>query len=91
MKIRYTPSFKRALKKYKKKHYPLDILDECVTAIIANDKKRLKLHHAHKLTNYFELHITANWLLIYDFNKNNELILILIDLGDHDDLNKNEY
>ncbi|GAA0868646.1 hypothetical protein GCM10008918_08900 [Lactobacillus kefiranofaciens subsp. kefiranofaciens] len=55
-------------------------------------KKFLKQHHAHKLTNYYELHIEANWLLEYDFNKETgSLILILIDTGDHDDLKRKRY
>lgn len=52
----------------------------------------MKQHHAHKLTNYYELHIKENWLLEYDFDKETgDLILILIDTGDHDDLKRKRY
>lgn len=92
MKIRTTPSFRKSLKRYKKKHYNLKWLDECVTAIVKNDKEFLKRHSAHKLTNYFELHIQGDWLLEYDFDKKTgEIILILIDTGNHDDLKQKNY
>lgn len=92
MKIRTTPSFRKSLKRYKKKHYNLKLLDECVTAIVKNDKEFLKRHSAHKLTNYFELHIQGDWLLEYDFDKETrEIILILIDTGNHDDLKQKNY
>lgn len=89
MKIRSTPSFKKALKRYKKKHYSLNLLDECITAIATNDSKILKKHRAHKLTKKFELHITDDWLLIYDFDSTTGvLILVLVTMGNHDDLKK---
>ncbi|WP_308557573.1 type II toxin-antitoxin system mRNA interferase toxin, RelE/StbE family [uncultured Lactobacillus sp.] len=92
MKIKTTPSFKRSIKKYKKKHYNLKLLDECVTAIVKNDLNKLKEHHAHKLTNYYELHILGDWLLEYDFEKETgDLILILIDTGNHDELKRKKY
>lgn len=81
--------YKRSLKK---KHYNLELLDECVTAIVTPNKKVLKQHHTHKLTNYYELHIESNWLLEYGFDKKTgSLILILIDTGDHDDLKRKQY
>ena len=92
MKIKTTPSFKRSIKKYKKKHYNLKLLDECVTAIVKNDLNKLKENHAHKLTNYYELHILGDWLLEYDFEKETgDLILILIDTGNHDELKRKKY
>lgn len=66
MKIKYTPSYIKSVKKYKKKHYNMKLLDQAVTAIVQKNKKYLKQHRAHKLTNYFELHILDNWLLEYD-------------------------
>lgn len=92
MKIKYTVGYIRSLKKYKKKHYPLKALDECVTAIVNRDKKMLKRHHAHKLTNFYELHIISNWLLEYDFDQQTgDLVLILIDLTNHHELKRKNY
>ena len=92
MRIKFTPLYKKSLKKLKKKHYNLQLLDECVTAIVTRDKKLLKKHKAHKLTNYYELHIQNDWLLEYTFDKNTgELILIMIDTGNHDDLKRKKY
>lgn len=92
MKIKYTSMFIRAVKKYKKKHYNMHLLVNCVTAIVENDVDFLKQHKAHKLTDYYELHIQGDWLLEYDFDKDTgELILILIDTGDHDDLKRKRY
>lgn len=91
MKTRLTPAYRRSLKLYKKKHYPIKELDECLTALMQNDIDILKKHKAHKLSNHFELHITANWLLIYNYTKEGELVLILIDLIDHDMLRNKRY
>lgn len=92
MKIKYTHNYIRSVKKYKKKHYDMSLLDECVTALVEQNKKKLKQHNAHKLTNYYELHIKGDWLLEYDFDKETgDLILILIDTGDHDDLKRKRY
>ena len=94
-KILYTAAYKRAIKKYKKKHYDMSLLDKAITAIVENDKSYLRRHKVHKLTNYFELHIDSHnwdWLLEYDFDeKTGELILILIDTGNHDDLKRKTY
>lgn len=92
MKIKFTPLYKKALKQLKKKHYDLSLLDECVTAIVTRDTKKLKQHKAHKLTNYFELHIQGDWLLEYAFDHaTGDLVLILIDTGNHDDLKRKRY
>ncbi|SDA50857.1 hypothetical protein SAMN02983011_01017 [Lactobacillus kefiranofaciens] len=37
MRIKFTPMYKRSLKKSKKKHYNLGLLDKCVTAIVTQD------------------------------------------------------
>lgn len=94
-KIVYTSAYKRALKRYKKKHYDISLLDDAITAIVNNDTKYLKTHKAHKLTYYFELHVDIHnwdWLLEYDFDKETgDLILILIDTGNHDELKRKRY
>lgn len=70
----------------------MSLLDECVTALVENDIKKLKQHDAHKLTDYYELHIKGNWLLEYTYDRESGmLILILIDTGDHDNLKRKKY
>lgn len=67
---------------------------DCLKAIQENNQLFLKVHKDHKLfKNFRELHIDRqyndDWLLIYSFdNKKKELILVLIDLGTHDNLNR---
>lgn len=69
-------------------------IDDCIQAIIKDNHQFLNRHKHHHLTRqYYELHIDRqaddNWLLVYSFDKTiGELILVLVDLGSHDDLDK---
>lgn len=89
MKIKYTPLFIRSAKKYNRKHYPMDEVKKCVTAIVTNDQKFLKKHKDHPLNKGVrEMHIDRqyndDWLLYYRFNEYTEQIeLILLDIGNH--------
>lgn len=91
MEIQVTSQFVRARKKYRKKHYPIEDIDNCVEAIIKKDTKFLKRHKDHAIGSIRELHINRNfnddWLLEYTV-VNNRAILILIDTGNHQDLNR---
>lgn len=94
MKIKYTPSFIRSSKKFKRKNYPIEKVKECVHAIVLNKTEFLKKHKDHSLTNGLrEMHIDRqyndDWLLFYRFNKNTqELELELIDIGSHDQMKR---
>ena len=94
MKIKVTHRFKRSFKKYRNKNYPINKIDDCIRAILNDDREFLKHHKSHHLTRqYYELHIDRhlddNWLLVYSFNKAaEELCLVLVDVGNHDDLKR---
>lgn len=92
MKIKPTNHFYRAYKAYTKKHYPMSLVDDCVAAIVKNDTDFLRLHKDHLLIGELrEMHVNRqyndDWLLIYRVDHaTDEIVLILIDLGDHDSL-----
>lgn len=91
VKIITTSSFKRNLKRFKKKHYDLSRLESIIHSLIANNTNDLKHHKDHALVGKYkgfrELHIEPDWLLVYRF-ENNNLELLLVDTGTHDDLFK---
>lgn len=74
MKINPTPHFKRAYKFYKKKHFPMDKVSECIVAIQQNNQEFLKRHKDHQYSSGIrEMHIDRqyndDWLLFYSFDK----------------------
>lgn len=90
MRIEQTPAFKRDLKRYKKKHYDITKVRTVVEYIVDNNTDVLKTkYNDHSLTGswqgYRELHIEADWLLIYRIN-NDTVTLVLTRMGKHDDL-----
>ncbi len=94
-KIKTTPSFTKSYKKYQKKHFPMTRIDDCLQDLINNDLYALSKHKDHRLkgTEYRELHIDRqyndDWLLVYKIYPSQELIiLMLVDMGSHDDLNR---
>lgn len=91
MKVITTRQYDRAEKKYKKKHYPIKKIDDCVEAIVKHDVKFLKDHKDHKIGKVRELHIDRqyndDWLLIYQVFKD-KMVLLLVSTGDHDSLNR---
>lgn len=95
MKYRATPRFKRSFKKLKKKHYPVELIMYCLGAIIENDTSTMRRIKVHSLTGewkgYSEFHPSRystigstydNWIVIYRID-NDELVLVLVDTGDH--------
>lgn len=93
--IKTTPSFTRSYKRYKKKHFPMASINDCLQALINNDQGTLLKHKDHQLkgTEYRELHIDRqyndDWLLVYKIDPSQEIIiLMLVDMGSHDDLNR---
>ena len=88
----YSTKFKKALKKLieqgKDINEIFDIIDK-----LANDEKLNMKYKNHSLVNdkYYkdcnECHINPDWLLIYRYNKD-KLLLLLIDTGSHSELFK---
>ena len=84
-----TSRYKKSLRKIKKsgRYHTSDI--EKVVKIIASGKKLDEKYRDHSLTGsmseYRECHIKSDLLLVYYFN-HNELILVLVNIGSHSDL-----
>lgn len=85
-----TSSFKKELKIAIKRNKDIKKLKEVVDTLASGQKldKKYKDHQLVNTTrfkNCRECHIEPNWLLVYRIN-DNELILMLVELGSHSDL-----
>lgn len=87
-KIVQTRIFKRDLKLARKRGYNLSLLAEVVNTLAAG-KKLSEKYKDHNLSGNYarcrECHITSDWLLVYEIEKN-ELFLYLTRTGTHSDL-----
>lgn len=93
MRIETTNTFERNLKKLKKKHYDISKLKEVIELIVNQEKDKLaNVYRDHQLKGnlkeFRELHIESDWLLIYKV-ENENLTLLLITTGKHDDVFRN--
>lgn len=88
MKIKYHNSFKKDYKRIKKRGRNIEKLKH-VIELLASGQKLDQKYRDHELTgnynNFRECHIEPDWLLIYQI-ENEELILILSRTGTHSDL-----
>lgn len=86
--IKYHTMFKKDFKRIKKRGYDISRLEKIVE-LLANEvplPEQLKDHNLSGNYNGFrECHIAPDWLLIYQVN-NNELVLVLSRTGSHSDL-----
>lgn len=86
--IKYHTLFKKDFKRIKKRGYDISRLEKIVE-LLANEvplPEQLKDHNLSGNYNGFrECHIAPDWLLIYQVN-NNELVLVLSRTGSHSDL-----
>ena len=86
--IHYTATYRRALKRIAKRGLDLSLLKEVITQL-AEGKKLDTKYRDHELTGTYkrrrECHIQPDWLLIYEYDRGN-LILILTRTGTHSDL-----
>ena len=87
--IRAVPAFERDVKRLEKKHYPMDKMGKAIQVVFEGDADGLRRRRDHALTGnwngYRELHIEADWLLIYRIEED-ELELVLTRTGSHDDI-----
>lgn len=86
--LEYTNSFEKDLKRCKKRGYNLQLLQEAID--ILQEKGELPAQYrphklSGKLVGLWECHIKGDWLLIWQQN-DTELILIMTDTGIHADL-----
>ena len=95
VKIQQTKSFTRSFNKLKRKHYPVDLIKECIISILKGDENTLHKIKDHSLsgnwTGYREFHPARysgfgksydNWIVIYKYD-GDELILTLVSTGNH--------
>lgn len=89
MQVNPTKRYYRAYKRYERKHYPMDYVE----AILTNDKEFLAKHKDHPVGKNREMHVNRqyndDWLLYYRIDKEtHELILVLVALETHDELDR---
>lgn len=88
LKVVFTKKFCKDLKRLEKRGYNLKLL-KSVLQTLAEEQTLDKKYRDHALvgnyTGFRECHITSDWLLIYEINKN-ELILTASRTGSHSDL-----
>lgn len=86
--IRYSNLFKRSFKKCLKRGCDEDKFRKVITILSESGSLPTK-YRPHKLKGAYkdcwECHITPDWLLVWE-QKDDELLLILIDTGSHSDL-----
>lgn len=88
--VHYSNKFKKSLKKVLKQGKDLDKLLDVVDKL-ANMEELEQKYRNHKLVdnkyykNCGECHIEPDWLLVYQYNEN-ELILLLVATGSHSDI-----
>ena len=86
----YSIKFKKSLKKMQKQNKDLDELLDVVDKLAQKEELDPKYRN-HKLKddkyykNCSECHIRPDWLLIYQYN-NDKLLLLLVNTGSHSDL-----
>ena len=86
--IRYHSSFKRDYKRIVSRGYDTRKLEEIIT-LLANEQPLPERCRDHQLVGAYvgcrECHITPDWLLVYEIDKS-ELLLLLTRTGSHSDL-----
>ena len=89
-KVVYSTKFKKSLKKILKQGKDIDKLEYIVLKLANKEDLDLKYRN-HKLIddkyfkNCFECHIEPDWLLVYQYN-DNELLLLLVATGSHSEI-----
>ena len=87
-KLVYTHQFKRSLRRCVKRGLDVLLLKEVVEVLRKGETIPAK-YRAHRLSgkyaNCWECHIQPDWLLLWEIN-DCELLLILLDTGSHADI-----
>lgn len=89
-KVVFSTKFKKSLKKLKKQNKDIDELLDIVDKLSIKEELEPKYRN-HKLIddkhykNCFECHIRPDWLLVYQYN-DDELLLLLINTGSHSEV-----
>lgn len=86
----FSKKFKKSLKKLKRQDKDLDELLDVVEKLALKEDLKPKYRN-HKLVDdkfykdCYECHIKPDWLLVYQYN-DEELLLLLMNTGSHSDL-----
>lgn len=92
MKIEQVPTFKRNVKKLKRKHYDIERLKKVVKLIVENDVDELKRKHKLGIIKgthptVWHVHVdrsyNGDWVLCYRI-ENERLVLLLLTTGSHE-------
>lgn len=87
-KITRTNAFKKAFKRCIKRGLNIEAFETCVN-ILSTTGSLPSQYNPHKLSGKYnkiwECHIESDWLLLWDQN-DDDLILLLIDTGSHSDI-----
>jgi len=85
-KVAKSKEFKKGLKKAQKQGKDISLLNSLIK-LLANDENLPKQYKDHALkgkeSDFRELHIQKDWMLVYKKTDKGELILILQRLGSH--------
>ena len=88
--VKTTKHFEKGVKKCQKRGYDMCLLRKVIDTLAEEGKLPAK-YHPHKLggdyQGFWECHIQPDWLLLWAQN-DDELLLILTDIGTHADLFK---
>lgn len=90
LEIFETKTFRKDIKKVKKQNKDLSILKNVVSLLISQKPlpKKYREHNlVGRLRGYKECHLEPDWLLIYQYDFSNNL-LILVRTGSHSELFK---
>ena len=81
-----TTQFKKDYKKAQRQGKDINLLEKIIK-LLANDEPIPKKYRDHQMkgqeSNYRELHIKKDWMLVYMKTDNGKLVLILQRLGTH--------
>lgn len=88
--IAYSSTFKKDIRRCKKRHYDLNLLKKVLTQLVEEGKLQAK-YKPHKLSGnykgFWECHIKPDWLLIWQ-QDDEEKVIRLDRTGTHSDLFK---
>ena len=86
--VKFTNQFKKDWKLCAKRGYPMDVLQDVISAL-AQDGALPAQYKAHRLTGNrtgeWECHVRPDWLLVWEQN-DQELILLMLNTGTHSDI-----
>ena len=88
MKIEQVPTFKRNVKKLKRKHYDIERLKKVVKLIVENNVDELKRKHKLGIIKgthptVWHVHVDRSWVLCYRI-EHDRLVLLLLTTGGHE-------